>query len=89
MDQEEKEKIRKKELRKLNRIFKNISKEKQQLAEGLATLAELQDIMNRDGPVKLFEQGVKEVEVSDVDRLMDGKGGETNWHRRNPDDLRS
>ena len=67
MDQEEKEKIRKKELRKLNRIFKNISKEKQQLAEGLkaqaafmmATLAELQDIMNRDGPVELFEQGAQ------------------------------
>lgn len=35
------------------------------------------------------EQGVKEVEISVVDRLMDGKGGETNWHRRNPDDLRS
>jgi len=61
----DKEKIRKKELTKLNRIFKNLPKEKQRLAEGLksqaafmvATLAELQAIMNRDGPVELFEQG--------------------------------
>lgn len=61
----DKEKLRKKELAKLNRIFKNLPEEKQKLAEGLksqaafmvATLAELQEIMNRDGPVELFEQG--------------------------------
>lgn len=63
----DKEKLQKKELTKLNRIFKNLPKEKQKLAEGLksqaafmmATLAELQDIMNRDGPVELFEQGAQ------------------------------
>lgn len=61
----DKEKLRKKELTKLNRIFKNLPTEKQKLAEGLksqaafmvATLAELQEIMNQDGPVELFEQG--------------------------------
>ena len=65
MDKIDKEKLRKKELSKLNRIFKNLPAEKQKLAEGLksqaafmvATLAELQEIMNRDGPVELFEQG--------------------------------
>src|SRR5690606_40634644 len=65
MDKIDKEKLRKKELSKLNRIFKNLPEEKQKLAEGLksqaafmvATLAELQEIMNRDGPVELFEQG--------------------------------
>lgn len=65
MEKFDKEKLRKKELAKLNRIFKNLPEEKQKLAEGLksqaafmvATLAELQEIMNRDGPVELFEQG--------------------------------
>lgn len=65
MDKIDKEKLRKKELSKLNRIFKNLPDEKKKLAEGLksqaafmvATLAELQEIMNRDGPVELFEQG--------------------------------
>lgn len=65
MDKIDKEKLRKKELAKLNRIFKNLPDEKKKLAEGLkaqaafmvATLAELQEIMNRDGPVELFEQG--------------------------------
>ncbi|OUM85697.1 MAG: hypothetical protein BAA01_09520 [Bacillus thermozeamaize] len=65
MDKIDKEKLRKKELAKLNKIFKNLPDEKKKLAEGLkaqaafmvATLAELQEIMNRDGPVELFEQG--------------------------------
>jgi len=65
MEKIDKEKLRKKELSKLNRIFKNLPDEKKKLAEGLkeqaafmvATLAELQEIMNRDGPVELFEQG--------------------------------
>ena len=65
MEKFDKEKLRKKELAKLNRIFKNLSDEKKKLAEGLisqaafmvATLAELQAIMNEDGPVELFEQG--------------------------------
>lgn len=65
MEKFDKEKLRKKELAKLNRIFKNLPDEKKKLAEGLkaqaafmvATLAELQEIMNRDGPVELFEQG--------------------------------
>lgn len=65
MDKMEKEKLRKKELAKLNRIFKNLPADKQKLAEGLksqaafmvATLAELQEIMNQDGPVEMFEQG--------------------------------
>lgn len=69
MEHEEKEKIRKKELNKLNRIFKQLPKEKQKLAEGLksqaafmvATLAELQEIMNREGPVELFEQGTQKM----------------------------
>src|SRR5690606_11471751 len=65
MDKEQKEKPRKKELAKLDKIFKILPPDKQKLAEGLkaqaafmaATLAELQEIMNQDGPVELFEQG--------------------------------
>jgi hypothetical protein len=65
MDKIEKEKIRKKELAKLNRIFKGLPKDKQKLAEGLkqqaafmvSTLAELQEILDNDGAVDLFEQG--------------------------------
>lgn len=65
----DKEKIRKKELTKLNRIFKELPAEKQKLAEGLksqaafmvATLAELQEILNKDGAVELFEQGAQKM----------------------------
>ena len=65
MDKEQKEKLRKKELAKLDKIFKNLPADKQKLAEGLksqaafmvATLQELQEIMNEDGPVEMFEQG--------------------------------
>ncbi len=65
MDKIDKEKIRKKELSKLNKIFKNLPKDKQKLAEGLkqqaafmvSTLAELQEILDNDGAVDLFEQG--------------------------------
>lgn len=65
MDKIDKEKVRKKELAKLNRIFKTLPKDKQKLAEGLkqqaafmvATLAELQEILNNDGALDLFEQG--------------------------------
>ena len=52
-------------MQKLNRFFKNIPKEKQKMIQGLkeqaafmyATLMELQEIMNIEGPVELFEQG--------------------------------
>jgi hypothetical protein len=65
MDKIEKEKLIKKELTKLNSIFKNLPKDKQRLSEGLknqacfvlATLAELQEMINNDGAVDLFEQG--------------------------------
>jgi hypothetical protein len=56
-------------LSKLNRIFKNLPKDKQSLAEGLkqqaafmvATLAELQKILNEDGAVEHFEQGAQKM----------------------------
>lgn len=38
---------------------------------------------------KEYQRLKRSIEVSVVDQLMNGKGGETNWHRRNPDDLRS
>lgn len=65
MEKIEKEKLRKKELSKLNRIFKSLPANKQKMAEGLkaqaafmvATLTELQEIINQEGPVELFEQG--------------------------------
>ncbi|MFV9511815.1 hypothetical protein [Tepidibacillus sp. LV47] len=65
MDKIDKEKLIKKEMQKLNKFFKNIPKEKQQMIEGLkqqaafmyATLMELQNIMNNEGAVELFEQG--------------------------------
>lgn len=60
-----KEKLIKKEKSKLKRILKVLPDDKKKMAEGLisqaafmvATLAELQAIMNEDGPVELFEQG--------------------------------
>lgn len=63
----EKEKIRKKELLKLNKIFKELPEDKKRLAESLiqqaafmvSTLAELQEILNNDGAVELFEQGAQ------------------------------
>jgi geranylgeranyl pyrophosphate synthase len=65
MDKITKDAIRKKELTKLNRIFKVLPKDKQKLAEGLkqqaafmvSTLAELQEILDNDGAIDLFEQG--------------------------------
>ena len=61
----QKDKLIKAELRKLNKFFHNMPKDKQKLLKGLkeqaafmyATLMELQEIMNNEGPVELFEQG--------------------------------
>jgi len=61
----DKDKLIKKEMRKLNKFFKNIPKDKQEMIQGLkeqaafmyATLMELQEIINDEGPVELFEQG--------------------------------
>ena len=69
MDKIAKEKIKKKELSKLNKIFKNLPEDKKKLAEGLkeqaafmvSTLAELQEILNNDGAVELFEQGTQKM----------------------------
>ncbi|MGE5585732.1 MAG: hypothetical protein ACM309_09440 [Bacillota bacterium] len=65
MDKMAKEALRKKELNKLNRIFKRLPKDKQRLVEGLkqqaafmvATLTELQEMLSTEGAVELFEQG--------------------------------
>ena len=65
MDKIDKDKLIKKEMRKLNKFFKNIPKDKQEMIQGLkeqaafmyATLMELQEIINDEGPVELFEQG--------------------------------
>ena len=69
MTKNEKDKLRKKELTKLTNIFKNLSPDKQKLAEGLknqaafmvATLAELQEILNNDGAIEMFEQGAQKM----------------------------
>ena len=69
MTKNEKDKLRKKELTKLTNIFKNLSPDKQKLAEGLknqaafmvSTLAELQEILNNDGAVEMFEQGAQKM----------------------------
>jgi len=61
----DKDKLIKKEMRKLNKFFKNVPKDKQEMIQGLkeqaafmyATLMELQEIINDEGPVELFEQG--------------------------------
>lgn len=65
LDKMQKDRLIKVELRKLNRFFKNIPEDKQKIIKGLkeqaafmyATLMELQEIMNVEGPVELFEQG--------------------------------
>lgn len=65
LDKIEKDKIRKKELNKLKKIFENLPEDKKKLAESLmqqaafmvATLAELQERLDNDGAVELFEQG--------------------------------
>lgn len=65
MEKIDKEKLIKKEKSKLKRILKGLPEDKKKMAEGLisqaafmvATLSELQAIMNEDGPVELFEQG--------------------------------
>jgi geranylgeranyl pyrophosphate synthase len=61
----DKDKLIKQEMRKLNKFFKNVPKDKQEMIQGLkeqaafmyATLMELQEIINDEGPVELFEQG--------------------------------
>lgn len=65
MDKIKKDKLIKAELQKLNKFFKNIPEDRQKIIKGLkeqaafmyATLMELQEIMNTEGPVELFEQG--------------------------------
>lgn len=65
MLKEEKEKLYKKELQKLNKFFKNMPKEQQRVIEGLkqqaaflyATMMELQERINEEGPVEWFVQG--------------------------------
>ena len=65
MEKIDKDKLIKKEMRKLNKFFKNVPKDKQEMIQGLkeqaafmyATLMELQEIINDEGPVELFEQG--------------------------------
>lgn len=65
MDKIQKDKLIKAELRKLNKFFQNIPEDKQKIIKGLkeqaafmyATLMELQEIMNTEGPVEMFEQG--------------------------------
>jgi len=65
LDKIKKDKLIKAELRKLNKFFQNIPEDKQKIIKGLkeqaafmyATLMELQEIMNTEGPVELFEQG--------------------------------
>jgi hypothetical protein len=61
----EKDKLIKKEMQKLNKFFEYIPKEKAEMIKGLkeqaafmyATLMELQEIMNDEGSVEVFEQG--------------------------------
>ena len=69
MDKKEKAKIKKTELTKLTNILKNLPPDKRKLAEGMkkqaafmyATLAELQETLNEDGAVELFEQGAQKM----------------------------
>jgi hypothetical protein len=61
----DKEKLIKKEKSRLKKILKELPEDKKKMADGLiaqaafmrVTLDELQEIMNTDGPVELFEQG--------------------------------
>lgn len=65
LDKMQKDRLIKAELRKLNKFFQNIPEDRQKIIKGLkeqaafmyATLMELQEIMNTEGPVELFEQG--------------------------------
>jgi len=69
LDKIKKDKLIKAELRKLNKFFKNIPEDRQKIIKGLkeqaafmyATLMELQEIMNTEGPVELFEQGAQKM----------------------------
>lgn len=69
MEKLEKDKIRKKEKQKLNKLFSKIPKDKKSLAEGLisqavfmiGTLAELQESIENDGAIELFEQGAQKL----------------------------
>ncbi|MEW8957795.1 MAG: hypothetical protein AB2448_01595 [Moorella sp. (in: firmicutes)] len=65
MEKLQKDKVIKAELRRLGRFFRDIPEDRQKIIKGLkeqaafmyATLQELQEIMNIEGPVELFEQG--------------------------------
>lgn len=67
MEKITKEALKKKELNKLNRIFKNLPDDKKKFAEGLkrqaafmfATLAELQEQIDDEGVVEVFTQGAQ------------------------------
>jgi len=66
-NEEEKQKVIKKEIRKLRRLFKNLPKDKQKAAEGLlqeaafmkATLEETRHIIDQEGILEHFEQGAQ------------------------------
>lgn len=63
--QEQKQKEIKREMAKLKKLLANLSADKRKATEGLiqeaafmhATLGELREIIDRDGPIDLFEQG--------------------------------
>ncbi len=65
MNQEQKDAIRKKELEKLDRIFKVLPPDKKSLIDNLkhqaafmvSFMAELQETLDREGAVDQFEQG--------------------------------
>jgi len=67
VEKSDKEKRIKKEKTRLKKLLKDLPEDKQKLADGLiaqaafmrVTLEELQEIMNTDGPVELFEQGAQ------------------------------
>lgn len=64
-NEEEKQKVIKKEIRKLRRLFKNLPKDKQKAADGLiqeaafmkVTLEETRYIIDHEGIIERFEQG--------------------------------
>jgi len=65
MNQEQKDAIRKQELEKLDRIFRDLSPDKKNLIENLkhqaafmvSFMAELQETLDNEGPIDQFEQG--------------------------------
>lgn len=67
MEKIDKEKLIKKELSKLDKIFKDLPKDKQSMSEGLkkqaafmyATLQDLQEQIDNEGVVELFVQGTQ------------------------------